>query len=100
MLPAGGGGRKERRRRRRTTRRREGGGDGRRGEGGGGKELRWQWGRMERENIPRNLFLFFRDNDSNHSENCILPLRFGIITGTVLGVLGNVDQNDPCPGKS
>lgn len=55
---------------------------------------------MERENIPKNLFLFFRDNDSNHSENYILSLKFGIITGTFLGLLGNVDQNDPSPGKS
>lgn len=55
---------------------------------------------MERENIPRNLFLFFSDIDGNHSENCILSLRFGIITGTFLGVLENVDQNDPSLGKS
>lgn len=55
---------------------------------------------MERENIPRDLFLFLRDNDGNHSENCILSLRLGIIAGTFLGVLENVDPNDPSLGKS
>lgn len=58
--------------------------------------MRIKW---REENMPRNPFLCLRDDDHNHSENYILPLRFGIITGTFLGVLGNSDQNGPSPGR-